>query len=164
MVLRRMARSPRRRIRLATVAGELMARTPGWAAADLRRLDTSNGCQDHTLLPSASAPFVLRAWIAHGTTRPAIACARDAAASTASHTNVRDDREPPLFSGWDGLSCRFDLGLRQSDLFFSRRLDRNSRTLPVGQITRRKKRKKSLRRSVSCLSPASACEQWGGVS
>ena len=30
-------------------------------AKDLRQLDTSNGCQDHTLLPSASAPFVLRA-------------------------------------------------------------------------------------------------------
>jgi len=27
----------------------------------LRRLDTSNGCQDHTVLPSASAPVVLRA-------------------------------------------------------------------------------------------------------
>jgi hypothetical protein len=26
----------------------------------LRRLDTSNGCQDHTALPSATAPFVLR--------------------------------------------------------------------------------------------------------
>src|SRR6266700_1248509 len=52
-----MAYSPWRRIRLATIAGEWMARTPGWAC-DLRRLDTSNGCQDHTLLPSASAPFV----------------------------------------------------------------------------------------------------------
>jgi hypothetical protein len=26
--------------------------------ANLRQLDTSNGCQDHTALPSASAPFV----------------------------------------------------------------------------------------------------------
>jgi len=24
----------------------------------LRQVDTSNGCQDHTALPSASAPFV----------------------------------------------------------------------------------------------------------
>jgi hypothetical protein len=41
----------------------------------LRRLDTSNGCQDHTALPSATAPFVLRAPIAHETwkVRPAIA-------------------------------------------------------------------------------------------
>ena len=31
-----------------------------------RQLDTSNGCQDHTVLPYASAPFVLRAVFAHG--------------------------------------------------------------------------------------------------
>jgi hypothetical protein len=34
---------------------------PGWARKNLRRLDTSNGCQNHTVLPYASAPFVLRA-------------------------------------------------------------------------------------------------------
>jgi hypothetical protein len=33
---------------------------PGWARENLRQLDTSNGCQNHTLLPYASAPFVLR--------------------------------------------------------------------------------------------------------
>ena len=31
----------------------------------LRQLDTSNGCQDHTALPSASAPFVCALLIAH---------------------------------------------------------------------------------------------------
>jgi hypothetical protein len=41
---------------------------PGWACENLRRLDTSNGCQDHTVLPSASASFVWRASIAHGRT------------------------------------------------------------------------------------------------
>ncbi|MDB5515116.1 MAG: hypothetical protein JWQ17_1874 [Tardiphaga sp.] len=30
-----------------------------------RQLDTSNGCRDHTVLPYALAPFVLRAGIAH---------------------------------------------------------------------------------------------------
>ena len=61
------------------------------------RLDISNGCQDHTTSPYASAPFVLR--VCRSPTRePALrSCfARDAAASTASHPNVRDDREPPL--------------------------------------------------------------------
>jgi hypothetical protein len=29
--------------------------TPGWADENLRRLDTSNGCQDHTVLPYAAA-------------------------------------------------------------------------------------------------------------
>ena len=32
----------------------------------LRQLDTSNGCQDHTVLPYASAPFVRAPVIAHG--------------------------------------------------------------------------------------------------
>src|SRR5882762_4387229 len=32
--------------------------TPGWARKNLRRFDTSNGCQNHTLLPYASASFV----------------------------------------------------------------------------------------------------------
>src|SRR5260370_5703330 len=32
----------------------------------LRRLDTSNACQDHTVLPSAHAPFVSAPSIAHG--------------------------------------------------------------------------------------------------
>jgi hypothetical protein len=62
MALRLMPCSPRRRIRLVTVAGGLKAFVaPGWADQNLRRLDTSNGCQDHTVLPYASAPFVLRA-------------------------------------------------------------------------------------------------------
>src|SRR5206468_12689954 len=61
MVLRPMPRSPRRRIRLASVAGELAARIARLSFANLRRLDTSHGCQDHTVLPSANAPFVWHA-------------------------------------------------------------------------------------------------------
>ena len=34
---------------------------PGRVRKDLRRFSTSNGCQNHTLLPYASAPFVWRA-------------------------------------------------------------------------------------------------------
>ena len=61
MALRLMPRSPRRRIRLVTVAdGLAVDRKPG-RVENLRQLDTSNGCQDHTVLPYASAPFVLRA-------------------------------------------------------------------------------------------------------
>src|ERR1700682_5922546 len=66
---------------------------PGWADQNLRRLDTSNGCQDHTVLPYASAPFVCRAGrsLTSPKTRPAIPFAPDAPASTASHPNVSDD-------------------------------------------------------------------------
>jgi hypothetical protein len=46
--------------------------------------------QDHTTSPSAPAPFV-----------------KGAFASTASRTNVRDDRETPLM--WDGMAGNMDL-------------------------------------------------------
>ena len=70
---------------------------------------------------------VRRATIAPGDVRP-------------SHPapNVRDDREPPLLWERDSEKCKFDLGLRRSDLFFARGLDRFSRTrffLVVGQIS-----------------------------
>jgi hypothetical protein len=84
---------------------------------DLHRLDTSNGCQNHTLLPSAassrhsfnrpaccrkkfrrrrlSAVRLSRRPIAHGNNRPATTRAPDAAASTATRPNVRDDGQRP---------------------------------------------------------------------
>ena len=39
--------------------------TPGWADIVSARLDTSNGCQDHTTSPSAAAPSSARRPIAH---------------------------------------------------------------------------------------------------
>src|SRR6266702_8438776 len=68
MVLRLMPCSPRRRIRLVTVAVGLMAETIRLDRISRRQLDTSNGCQDHTVLPYAAASFVWRAAIAHGRT------------------------------------------------------------------------------------------------
>src|SRR5688500_9909143 len=65
MVLRLMARSPRRRIRLVTVIGGLTCLSPV-GPTRLRRRDTSNGCQDHTVLPYEAAPFVCVPPIAHG--------------------------------------------------------------------------------------------------
>src|SRR5258705_2696637 len=49
---------------------------PGRASQNLRRLDTSHGCQDHTVLPYASAPYVLRATNRSRDTRPAIPISR----------------------------------------------------------------------------------------
>jgi hypothetical protein len=49
------------------------------------KLDTSNGCQDHTVLPYASSPFVWRALIAHGEPPCNHVHAPGAVASTASH-------------------------------------------------------------------------------
>jgi hypothetical protein len=84
-------------------------------------LTPASGRQDHTTSPSASASFVraLRA--------------PDAAASTASRSYVRDDRETPLCVGRDVGSCRDDLGLRGSGIFLRRGMDRLMGDLPVGQ-------------------------------
>src|SRR2546430_11766646 len=71
MVSRLMPRSPWRRIRLASIAAGLMAKSIRSDQFRHRQLGTSHGCQDHTVLPYASAPYVLRAVSAHGRTRPA---------------------------------------------------------------------------------------------
>ena len=54
-------RAPRRRVRLVTVVGGLMAHQSPVELVNLRQLDTSNGCQDHTALPYAATSFVYRA-------------------------------------------------------------------------------------------------------
>jgi hypothetical protein len=71
-----------------------------------RQLDASNGRQDHTVLPYASVPFVLRAALAHEVQLTLRApFAPDAAASIAPRANVRDDRDTPLVmgAGWGGV-------------------------------------------------------------
>src|SRR5260370_3641703 len=61
MVLRLIPRSPRRRIRLVTVADGLKDCLNPVGSTHLRQLDTSNGCQDHTVLPYAASWFRLKA-------------------------------------------------------------------------------------------------------
>ena len=60
MALRHMPRSPWRRIRRASIAAGLMAKSIRLDRIRHRKLDTSHGCQDHTVLPYASASYVLR--------------------------------------------------------------------------------------------------------
>jgi hypothetical protein len=55
MVLRLMPCSPRRRIRLVTVAAGLRADTIRLDRCRHRQFDISNGCQDHTVLPYANS-------------------------------------------------------------------------------------------------------------
>jgi hypothetical protein len=67
--------------------------------AQLRRLDTSNGCQDHTVLPSATAPFVFTRPGRSRETRPAI---RKRGLRRCVHRippNVRDDGQRPSQEG-----------------------------------------------------------------
>ena len=55
MVLRLMARSPRRRIPFASIADGLAIAEIRLGSTNLHQLDTSHGCQNHTLLPSAAS-------------------------------------------------------------------------------------------------------------
>ena len=105
MVLRLIPRSPRRRIRLVTVADGLKDCRNPVGSTPLRQLDTSNGCQDHTALPYAASPVVCTLCSLTDQSPP---CehdhAPDAAASTASHPNVRDDgQRPSCGTGWPEL-------------------------------------------------------------
>jgi hypothetical protein len=79
---------------------------PGRASQNLRQLDTSNGCQDHTVLPYAYRRSSARCRSLTSRLRLALRSHRapGAAASTASQPNVRDDHDTPLFSGRDGAS------------------------------------------------------------
>jgi len=67
------------------------------------QLDTSHGCQDHTVLPYASASVILRAVPAHGKTCPANNVSRlTQPASTASRPAFVTTCDPPLLPGRDG--------------------------------------------------------------
>jgi hypothetical protein len=86
MVLRLISCSPRRRIRLVTVIRGLRFCPRPVGPTSLREFNTSNGCQNHTALPSASASLVCVPLIAHG--KPALRSplTLNAAASTASRS------------------------------------------------------------------------------
>jgi hypothetical protein len=60
-----------RRIPFASIAADLMAQSIRLDQIRHRQLDTSNGRQDHTVLPYAATPVILRAALAHGRNRPA---------------------------------------------------------------------------------------------
>ena len=98
-------RSPWRRIPLASIAGGLKDCRNPVGSTFLRQLDTSNGCQNHTALPYAASPVVRTLCPLTGQGPP---CehdhAPDAAASTATRPNVRDDgQRPSSGTGWRDL-------------------------------------------------------------
>jgi hypothetical protein len=115
MVLRLMPCSPRRRIRLVTVAAGLMAIPIRSDRCRHRQLDTSNGCQDHTVLPYAATRLRQEASPGFGAVRPARCCslttkppcetsARRRCRVHRIPSRVRDDRDTPLLPGKDGAS------------------------------------------------------------
>jgi hypothetical protein len=95
--LRLITCSPRRSGFLVTVAPRMWNRPrPVGPTIPPRDLTPASRRQDHTTSPSAAAPFVCAPGDRSRETRPAIPFRADAAASTASRRNVRDDRETPL--------------------------------------------------------------------
>ena len=137
MVVRLISCSPRRRIRLVTVIGELAVLPNPVGPQNLRQLDTSNGCQDHTALPSASVPFVCALSNRSQVAKPALRSphAPDAAASTAFHPDVRDDHDTPLCGGWNGRVSKADLGQARREIFLQGGLDGNLLICPSGSFT-----------------------------
>src|ERR1700716_4352672 len=91
----------------------------------LHQLDTSNGCQDHTALPSATTSFVCAPFDRSRVFRqPALRSHRapDAAASTASHpASVTIAIRPS--EGRDGEGSRTDLGQAGTGKFLEIGLD-----------------------------------------
>ena len=135
VALRLIPRSPWRRIPFASIAGGLKALAkPGWVSQNLRRLDTSNGCQNHTALPSATASFV-GARLSLTGHKPALrkpCCAPGALRPPLPAPNVRDDREAPLLWARDGDNCSFDLPDRLSAIFLREGMDRLWLICPSG--------------------------------
>src|SRR3979411_2201212 len=101
----------------------------------LRKFNTSNGCQDHTALPSAAIVVRLRAVDRSRVFRqPALRSrhAPAAAASTASHpASVTIAIRPS--GGRDGEGSRTDLGQGEMKIFLQMGLDSRTTDLPVVQ-------------------------------
>jgi len=91
---------------------------PGWISQNLRRLDASNGRQNHTALPSAFHAVRRRAAFAHEQAHPAkTCCAPGMPRPPLPAPNVRDDRDTPLLWARDGGVCKGDLGSARSGIF-----------------------------------------------
>ena len=123
-----MARSSWRRIPFASIAAGLTADRTRLDSNNLRQLDTSHGCQNHTLLPYANCaarPARINRSQPQDKARdrPAMPRARNAIASTAARTPRIVTTRTPLFdeAGWreDGA----DLRKMRSGIFLPRNLD-----------------------------------------
>ena len=122
MVLRLMPCSPRRRIRLVTVACRSGFGRTRLGSKSLRKLGTSNGCRDHTVLPYAR--YVVRParrGVAHEPTRPANTRSRRRSRVHRIPSRVRDDARSAPLAGTRrrGRSHRFEW--RESEIFLRER-------------------------------------------
>jgi hypothetical protein len=92
---------------------------PGRADSTSANLTPASGRQDHTTSPYAATSLVRVLLTAHGFKEPALRShrAQNAAASTASHPYVRDDRDTPLW--WGGMRKVLEViwGVRKQKYF-----------------------------------------------
>jgi hypothetical protein len=160
-------RAPRRRIRLVTVISGYGLSKPGRADFASANLTPATGGQDHTALPSATRLRQMdgllaspaealakaekkrrssaRSCIAHEPQKKAPCdndCAPDAAASTASRPNVRDDRDTPLSR--DGMAADIKvIWVRSEQEYFCERgwtpVSRNSPSRQISRVAQLKK-------------------------
>ena len=93
-----MPRSPRRRILFCHRRRRIEVHRTRLGVENLRRLDISNGCQDHAVLPYALAPFVCVPPIAHGSINPPCHHVSRLTLPRPPHPmpNVCDDHDTPL--------------------------------------------------------------------
>src|SRR6266481_7710473 len=91
----------------------------------LREFNTSNGCQNHTALPSAQAPFVRVPFVSSGLVNPPChpLTSPDALASTASRPAFVTTRDPPLLSRRDSANQWSDLPRAERKIFLQKGLE-----------------------------------------
>src|SRR5229473_695220 len=124
---------PGERIRLVTVISGLRFCRTRSGRLNLRKFNTSNGCQDHTALPSAYSAVRQRAVNrSRGSTRPAIRHTPDAAASTASRpASVTIAIRPS--GGWDVIDIDLIWGKPERNYFCKWGWTGNSVICPSGK-------------------------------
>ena len=124
MALRLMPRSPRRRIRLVTVADGLAAdRKPGRVRKTSASLTPATGARTTRLYRTQPHRSSCALHDRSRETRPATAIAPDAVASTAPHPNVRDDGQRPSSRNGMARADRTDLPDGESGIFFAMGVD-----------------------------------------
>src|SRR5260221_10401758 len=125
---------------------------PGWADSNSANLTPASGRQDHTTSPYATTSLVRTLRDRSQVFRPALQSprAQNAAASTASPSRVRDDRDTPLSVGRDSETHRDVSTDHGSEIFLQRGLDSPFNKPPDGQITTRRREHISLVSRTRC--------------
>jgi hypothetical protein len=129
---------------------------PGWARENLRRFDTSHGCQNHTLLPYAASftkpfdqPSATVRSSGRGVKRRSSTRCRSLTENRPANMparptlprpphpipTFRDDRDTPLVEGMRWASYRGDLGETGRGIFLGEGLDGGNRVDWVEEIS-----------------------------